>query len=66
MTPTRCGWPHETSARPHCDGENDYIDTWSGRIVHQITTGHKPVPADSKPDPDVQPRAYASVSEYLR
>lgn len=48
-TLSRCGWPDDHTSRPHCDGEGTYTDTWDGRLVHIIRTGHRPVPARPRP-----------------
>lgn len=40
-----CGWwnPHRAVG---CDGTRAYVDEWSGRIVHQMIHGHRPVDPD--------------------
>lgn len=61
-----CGWPGEQTRRPHCDGAGTYVDSWDGRLVHVLMTGHRPVPPELRPDPEARPIEPVSVSEAMR
>lgn len=58
MTTLPCGWPGDHSTRPHCDGVGRYVDTWDGRIVHILRTGHRPVPTRAPATRDIPPQTH--------